>query len=101
MKEIGYTELVTRVASPKTQEPKVYMSDDVLIAKGLPQGASGEIYSLSGRKVASLPIPDYEGTIIWNSSEISLKQGIYIVNIQDSGKRNYYSSKVMIVGNYK
>lgn len=98
MKEIGYAELVTNVNSPKMHEPKVYMSDDVLIIKGLPQGVKGEIYSPSGRKVASLPSADYEGTIIWITSEISLPRGFYIVNLRDSGKRNYYSCKVMIAG---
>jgi hypothetical protein len=96
MKALGYENLVGTPVIKDISKPYIFISGETLVIKGLPAGISGNVYSISGRKVASLPSSSYDGTITWNTGEVNLPAGIYIVNLQDAQRRNYYSAKFVI-----
>ena len=98
MKTLGFGDLVTAISTIDLNKPQIYVNDGLLIIKGLPEGISGEVYSISGRRVANLPISGYDGELLWNSSEMGLPSGVYIVNLKDANKRNYYSDKFVLSG---
>jgi predicted TIM-barrel fold metal-dependent hydrolase len=98
MKTLGFENLVTAISTKDLNKPQIFMNGEMLVIKGLPEGTSGEVYSVSGRKVASIPGCGYEGEILWNTTEADLPAGVYIVNLQDANKRNYYSAKFIAKG---
>jgi hypothetical protein len=98
IKALGYENLVSTPVIKDISEPQVIMTEEILVIKGLPAGISGSVYSVSGRKVASLPASSHDGIITWNTSEVNMPTGIYIVNLQDGHRRSYYSAKFVKPG---
>jgi predicted TIM-barrel fold metal-dependent hydrolase len=100
MKILGFGNLVSAISTRDLNKPQIIMSGEELVINGLPEGVSGDIYSISGRKVASLPASSYDGTIRWNTTRADMPAGLYIVYLQDIHKRNYYSSKIILPGRH-
>lgn len=98
MKTLGFENLVTAISTKDLNKPQIFMNGEMLVIKGLPEGTSGEVYSVSGRKVTSLPGCGYEGEILWNTMETEMPAGVYIVNLHDSNRRKYFSGTFFAPG---